>query len=182
MSIFRGCTFWAHPLVVRIPSIFRVCVPSDILGFHLFDLLAILWTFSTLLISWLTFSWIFSATVLTKLLHKLYLYRCEKQTRYQFSYCGITLSNTWYIKNPREKVTSVLLSHFPTHPTWLWWIDQVLRWTHFSRSKVMITNTSPRTTSSSPNKLFIKKVKLWVSASSNSPPTFINQKQGTLTT
>ena len=26
-----------------------------------------------------------------------------------------------------EKVTSVLFSHFPTHPTWLWWIGQVLR-------------------------------------------------------
>ena len=42
--------------------------------------------------------------------------------------------------------------------------------------------TSPKVISSAFNEHYIKKVKLWANASSNSPPTYATQKQGSGTT
>jgi hypothetical protein len=70
--------------------------------------------------------------------------------------------------------------HHQTHHKWV--IGQALLPTHSSTSKTHQTTTSPRFNSSAFNKLCIRRMKLWATASNNSPATCANPKQEQETT
>lgn len=71
--------------------------------------------------------------ILTELLDKHYFCRCEKQTRYQFTYCSITSSDTLHPQS-WKKVTLVSFSHSLLTLFEFSWIDQALH-THFLTGK-----------------------------------------------